>query len=268
MALSIVTFGYGLSFFVFVLFFLVRKKAINAIADGIVITSFIIHLAAMIIRWYDSYQLGWGHAPLSNFYESLIFFSFAITLAYLFFRYASRLTFLGPFIMPLAFLTLAYASLSPDIDRGIRPLVPALQSNWLTAHVVTCFLSYAAFTFSFVVAVLHLIQNRMKTRRLPSPEILDELVHRGIVVGMPLLTMGIITGSVWAHYAWGSYWSWDPKETWSLITWIIYAAFLHVRLIRGWRGRLTSLFSIFGFLSVLFTFFGVNFIISGLHSYL
>jgi cytochrome c-type biogenesis protein CcsB len=171
---------------------------------------------------------------------------------------------------PLILLTLAYASLSPEVDSGIKPLIPALQSNWLTVHVMTCFLSYAIFAFSFVVSILYLVKKDggKNPGVLPSRETLDDLTYRGILVGMPLLTIGIITGSAWAHYAWGSYWSWDPKETWSLITWIIYAIFLHLRLVKGWRGKKAAALSVVGFAAVLFTFLGVNFIISGLHSYL
>ncbi len=169
---------------------------------------------------------------------------------------------------PLALLALAYASLSPEVDRSIRPLIPALKSNWLVVHVMTCFLSYAAFAFSFVSAILFLTRSDARKSVLPPKATLDEMIYRGVLAGMPLLTIGIITGAFWAHFAWGSYWSWDPKETWSLITWIIYALFLHARLIRGWKGKKSAVLSIVGFLAVIFTFLGVNFILSGLHSYM
>jgi cytochrome c-type biogenesis protein CcsB len=272
--LSYVTFAYGLSFLAFILYYLFKKDVLNTIGDVILIIAFISQGGAIIIRWIESYHMGWGHVPLTNFYESLIFFSFVLGLIYILFRFWGRLKFLGAFMTPPILLTLAYASLSPEIERGIKPLIPALQSNWLTVHVVTCFLSYAIFAFSFVISILYILQkdegkrSAKKPGILPPPNTLDELTYRGILVGMPLLTIGIITGSAWAHYAWGSYWSWDPKETWSLITWIIYAVFLHMRLIKGWRGRKAAIFSIIGFASVLFTFLGVNFIISGLHTYL
>ena len=267
--LSWVTFAYGFSFLVFTLYQLMRKEFLNRLGDITVVLALSVHGIALILRWRESYQLSWGHVPLTNFYESLIFLSFVLSLTYVLFRYSTRLKHLGAFIMPLPLLTLAYASLSPDIDRGIRPLVPALQSNWLTIHVVTCFLSYAAFAFSFIFAILYLVKRDNKGRKiLPPKERLDEFVYRGVLLGMPLLTMGILTGSAWAHYAWGSYWSWDPKETWSLITWIIYTIFLHARFIRGWRGKSAAILSIIGFIAVLFTFLGVNYIISGLHSYM
>ncbi len=276
--LSYITFAYGLSFLAFILYYIAKKDVLNTIGDVILIVASISQGGAIVIRWIESYRMGWGHIPLTNFYESLIFFSFVLAIIYILFRFWGRLKFLGAFMTPPILLTLAYASLSPDIDRGIKPLIPALQSNWLTVHVMTCFLSYAIFAFSFVVSILYIVKkdkgkgsvkkSAKKPEILPPKDTLDELTYRGILVGMPLLTIGIITGSAWAHYAWGSYWSWDPKETWSLITWIIYAAFLHMRLINGWRGRKTAIFSIVGFAAVLFTFLGVNFIISGLHSYL
>jgi cytochrome c-type biogenesis protein CcsB len=206
--------------------------------------------------------------PLSNLYESLIFFSFLMAVVYLAFRLLTGRKFFGVFMIPLPLLALGYASLSPDVERAIRPLVPALQSNWLTIHVLTCFTAYAAFALSFVAAVLYLFRKEGEEGVLPPREALDELVYRGIIAGMPLLTLGIITGSAWAHYAWGSYWSWDPKETWSLITWIVYAIFLHMRLMGRWRGTKSSVLSIVGFIAVIFTFLGVNYILSGLHSYL
>jgi cytochrome c-type biogenesis protein CcsB len=266
--LSYVTFAYGISFILFIAYYLIRKKKVNHGADAVVLVTFVLHGAAIVLRWVESYRLGWGHIPLTNFYESLIFFSFALTFIYLLFRYTIRYDFLGAVMMPFSLLTLAYASFSPDIDRAIRPLIPALQSNWLTIHVITCFLAYAAFTLSFACALLYFWPRRRAPQIIPTKDVLDELVYRGVLVGMPLLTMGIITGSAWAHYAWGAYWSWDPKETWSLITWIIYALFLHARLIRGWRENRTSLLSIIGFLAMLFTFLGVNFILSGLHAYM
>jgi cytochrome c-type biogenesis protein CcsB len=181
---------------------------------------------------------------------------------------------MGAFVLPIASLAMAYASLAPNVRDEIEPLIPALQSNWLTYHVMTCFLGYAAFAVSFGASVAYLIKNKdapptteEDSGSLPALEMLDELIYKANAVGFLLLGIGIITGAVWANYAWGSYWSWDPKETWSLITWFIYAAFLHARLTRGWRGRKTAILSIIGFCGVLFTFFGVNYVLSGLHSY-
>ncbi|MGA1865424.1 MAG: c-type cytochrome biogenesis protein CcsB, partial [bacterium] len=152
---------------------------------------------------------------------------------------------------------------------------PALQSNWLLIHVVTCFFGYAAFAIAFGFSIMYLIKHGhekdgLKTgfiSLLPSSQVLDDLEYKAVAVGFPFLTLGIITGAAWAHYAWGSYWSWDPKETWSLITWFVYAAFLHARFTAGWRGKRTAILSILGFLFVLMTYFGVSFLLGGLHSY-
>jgi cytochrome c-type biogenesis protein CcsB len=136
--------------------------------------------------------------------------------------------------------------------------------------VVTCFLGYAAFAVSFGVSVLYLIKRRAGEGRLrgfPPAKILDDINYRAIAVGFPFLSVGIITGAIWADVAWGSYWSWDPKETWSLITWLVYATFLHSRFTRGWVGQRSAVLSVLGFVAVLFTYFGVNFLLSGLHSY-
>jgi cytochrome c-type biogenesis protein CcsB len=231
---------------------------------------------ALILRWLESYRMGIGHAPLSNFYESLIFFSWTIILLYLIFEWRLKNKSLGTFVVPVAFIAMAFASLSPNINNRIQPLIPALQSNWLTSHVMTCFMGYAAFAIAFGLGLMHVIKgfwhgnpDRSSSflRLLPEEDTLDELIYQSIALGFVFLSLGIITGSVWAHYAWGSYWSWDPKETWSLITWLVYAALLHARLVKGWRGRRIALFSMAGFACVLFTYLGVNYL-PGLHTYL
>jgi ABC-type transport system involved in cytochrome c biogenesis permease subunit len=163
----------------------------------------------------------------------------------------------------IALFCMGYASLSPSVDRKIEPLIPALQSNWLTFHVFTCFIGYAAFAISFLCGLFYLL----RLKGMPAGEKLEEMNYQSVMVGFPMLTAGILTGAVWAHYAWGTYWGWDPKETWSLITWIVYALFLHARFTRGWKGRRLAVLSIVGFLSVIFTYIGVNFVLSGLHSY-
>jgi cytochrome c-type biogenesis protein CcsB len=225
---------------------------------------------ALILRWIESYKMGIGHAPLSNLYESLIFFAWAIVLLYLIMEWRIKSRNLGAFVIPFAFFSMAYASLE---DSVIQPLIPALQSNWLTSHVITCFLGYAAFTIACGLGFMYLLKGLEKgegsrpfLRFMPDREILDELSYHSVVIGFIFLTLGIITGSVWAYSAWGSYWSWDPKETWSFITWLIYAAMLHSRFVRGWRGKRMAIMSIIGFASVLFTYFGVNYL-PGLHSY-
>ncbi len=233
-----------------------------------------LHSVGLVFRWVETHQTGYGYVPLSNMYESLIFFSWTIVLVYLILEFKYQQKIIGVFVTPFAFLAIALTSIIPGIDAKITPLVPALQSNWLAIHVMTCFLGYASFAVSFGISVLYLVQDRRVAQTgggskwLPSTPILDEINYKSVVIGFPMLTLGIITGAAWANYAWGSYWGWDPKETWSLITWFIYAAFLHARLTRDWRGRKAAILSIVGFTAVLFTYFGVNYLISGLHSYL
>jgi len=274
--LSWVTFVYFAAFVFYLFLMIIGRTFWGKIATATALTGLIAQTAALIIRWRESYELGFGHIPLANFYESLIFFAWAIILFYLVFEWRTKSKSIGAFVIPIAFLAMAYASIAPGVNNRIQPLIPALQSNWLTSHVVTCFMGYAAFTFAFCCALIFFLKNREKKNtmksavlleKLPSLATIDILIYRGIALGFIFLTIGIMTGSVWAHYAWGSYWSWDPKETWSLITWIIYAILLHSRYVQGWRGKRIALLSIIGFASVLFTYFGVNYL-PGLHSYL
>ncbi|MGO9314445.1 MAG: c-type cytochrome biogenesis protein CcsB [Syntrophobacteraceae bacterium] len=233
------------------------------------------------LRWIESYRMGYGHAPLSNMYESLVFASWAIMVIYLVFEWRTKQRALGVFPALFSFLAMAYASFSKDVDSKIQPLVPALKSNWLIAHVMTCFLGYAAFAVSFGLSIVYLVKKRSiyveKPQNpnphgallvsLPSVSQLEWFNYQLVLFGFLWLSIGIITGSIWANSAWGTYWSWDPKETWSLITWLIYAALLHARNMQGWKGERVAWLSIIGFGCVLFTYFGVNFLLSGLHSY-
>lgn len=274
--LSITTFAYlgcGLLYLVAVIFRL-RPLLLAGTITGL--ATWILQTAAILLRWQESYALGFGHAPLSNLYESLVFGAWAIMLIYFISEFKTKQRVLGVFPATFAFLAMAYASFSPDISAKIEPLVPALKSNWLIAHVVACFLGYAAFAISFGLSGVYVFRNpdnpagksgNPGTSWMPDQKHLDELNYQMVLFGFLLLSLGIITGAVWANSAWGSYWSWDPKETWSLITWLIYAAVLHVRAVQGWRGKRVAWLSMIGFISVLFTYFGVNFLLSGLHSY-
>ena len=270
--LSITTFVYGTSAFFYIAAWVFHKDGLGRFAFWASVAGVLGNIAGIGSRWVETYQLGVGHAPLSNLYESLVFFSLAIAVLYLIVekKYGHRT--IGAFAMPLAFLSIAYASLSPNISDQIQPLLPALKSNWLVAHVITCFIGYAAFAVAFGLSLMFLFKRKnmegSKSFGLKFPEapVLDELTHRMVMLGFLFLTAGIITGAVWANSAWGRYWGWDPKETWSLITWFIYATLLHVRLMRGWQGRRAAVFSIVGFGAVLFTYFGVN-LLPGLHSY-
>jgi cytochrome c-type biogenesis protein CcsB len=274
--LSAVTFLYLLCSVLYFIYLAFRSERVGKVAGGLSWATLLLQTAAILFRWVESYQLGIGHAPLSNMYESLVFFSWCIALLCLLWEWKLRSRVLGAFAMPFAFLFIAYASLAPGVSDRIDPLIPALQSNWLHAHVITCFLSYSSFALSCAISVMYLLKLRQEGKGqkaaglmalFPSLETLDGLVYKTVVVGFPLLTIGIVTGAAWANYAWGSYWSWDPKETWSLITWFVYAIFLHARFTREWRGKRTAALSIIGFLAVIFTYFGVNYVLSGLHSY-
>lgn len=272
--LSYVLFLYFFSFLAYLLMMVMGREIFGRVATWITLIGMIGHTGAMIYRWIESYRLGIGHAPLSNLYESLIFFPWAIILLYLLMEWRTRNRTAGVFVTPIAFLSMAYASFSPSINSRIQPLMPALKSNWLIAHVLTCFLGYAAFTLAFCLSIMFFLKqadqpgkNGRFVKHLPGTAILDDLNYQMVAIGFLLLSLGIITGSVWAYSAWGSYWSWDPKETWSLVTWLVYAALLHSRMVRGWRGKRLAILSIVGFGCVLFTYLGVNFLLSGLHSY-
>jgi cytochrome c-type biogenesis protein CcsB len=265
---------YLISFLGYLVFATSQKKTLGTLTTYLLTFGLTLHSGGLVIRWLETHQTGYGYVPLSNMYESLIFFSWTTILVYLILEFKYRQKIIGVFVTPIAFLAIALTSIIPGIDAKINPLVPALQSNWLTIHVTTCFFGYAAFAVSFGISILYLIRERREARKevvskwLPTASLLDEINYKSIVIGFPMLTLGIITGAAWANYAWGSYWGWDPKETWSLITWFIYAAFLHARFTRDWRGRKTAILSVIGFTAVLFTYFGVNYLISGLHSYL
>jgi len=193
-------------------------------------------------------------------------------VVYLFIEHKYRNRIIGAFTTPIAFLTMAYASLSLNINDRIQPLLPALKRNWLIAHVITCFVGYAAFAIAFGISLMYIFKQKETQSQspllvhFPVPKVLDELNHQMIMFGFLFLTTGTITGAVWANSAWGPYWGWDPKETWSLITWFIYATLLHARMMRGWHGKRVAYLSIIGFTAVLFTYFGVNYL-PGLHSY-
>lgn len=249
-----------------------KNKVFSTFGFWVLVAGFVVNTAGIALRWVESYQMGIGHAPFSNMYESLVFFSWTVAILYIFVEVKYKENSIGAFVTPLIFLAIAYASFDKDISTQISPLVPALKSNWLIAHVITCFLGYAGFAVSFGFSIMYFIKpsnpdQKSVFSRLPSWEMMDEMIYQMVVFGFLFLTIGIITGSVWANSAWGKYWTWDPKETWSLITWLVYALFLHFRLMRGWGGSKLAIVSVIGFAAVLFTYFGVNNLLPGLHSY-
>jgi cytochrome c-type biogenesis protein CcsB len=205
-----------------------------------------------------------GHGPFANMYEFSIAFAWGVQGAYLYFerRYHQRV--IGLIALPVTLALLLYATTIPSTAD---PLVPALQNSLLlTAHVAVAIVAYGSFSIAFAAAVLYLIAAQTGSHRLPRPELLDEISYRAVVIGFPFLTLVIVLGAVWANVAWGSYWSWDPKETASLVTWLIYGAYLHARVVRGWRGNRAAWLLVLGFGATLFTYFG-NLFFGGLHSY-
>ncbi len=258
---------YTISMLIF--FFTFWKSAGTAAVAGriIVRAGFIFQVVGLVIRSFQAKFM-----PVTNMYEALNFFSCTVVLAYLIVDYKYKNRSYGAFLLPVAFLLMAFSSL-PTIPKEIMPLIPALQSQWLVWHVILSFIGEAGFAVAFGTSVMYLIRRRstegsLIARTLPSLSTLDAVSYRAIAVGFPVFTLGaIIFGAIWAKFAWGDYWSWDPKETWALITWIVYALYLHARIVHGWKGKVTAWISILGFLATMFTLFGVNYLLSGLHSY-
>jgi len=211
-----------------------------------------------------------GRWPFANVYEFLTLMIFGLAAATLIAGLRYRMPGTAIFATPVIVALMAYAY---TIKRAAEPLVPALQSYWLQFHVATAIFAYGAFGLSFAMAVMYLIKDRPGTREggllgiLPDLGRLDKLIYGTIAFGFAFQTLVLITGAVWAEEAWGTWWSWDPKETWALITWLVYAFYLHGWTRGSWRGRRGAWLSIIGFATVLFTFFGVTYLLRGLHSY-
>jgi cytochrome c-type biogenesis protein CcsB len=229
---------------------------------------FLLHLVSLLLRYIQA-----GYTPITNLHEALSFFSLCIAGFFLYLRRSYRIEIMGSIIAPVLSVMLVWSLAYPTV---IKPLPPALRSYWLPIHTIFSFAGNAIFLVAFFISILYIVVERSikkKTSlslstRIPSLETLDTINYTCMSYGFPFLTVGIITGSIWAGFAWGSHWNWDPKETWSLITWIVYAILLHNRLTIGWRGRKTAYMMIIGFLSMVFTFLGVNLFAGGLHSYI
>ena len=224
-------------------------------------------------RWINS-----QHFPLSNLYESLLFLSCALTLIHLLLEklIPTNANIIGIIFSPLPLLVSAFATFSlPEQMQTMSPLIPALKSNWLMMHVSIMMLSYAALLAGSLLSIVFLIVANFKKESTSFEShtvnsltyMLDQLSYRTLGVGFPLLTLGILSGAVWANEAWGSYWSWDPKETWALITWCVFAIYLHFRITYGWKGKKPAIIASLGFVFVWICYLGVNLFGSGLHSY-
>ena len=219
---------------------------------------------AFLTAWLVFRTIATGHGPFANMYEFSVAFSWGVLGAYYFFERSYGQKVLGLVALPVTLAMMVYAMTIPS---SIEPLVPALQNNLLlSVHVAVAIVAYGSFSIAFAAAILYLIQPEGGRWGLPKPEILDEISYKAVVVGYPFLSLTIILGAIWAEVAWGQYWQWDPKETASLVTWLIYGAYLHARVVRGWRGQRSAYLLVLGFAATLFTYFG-NLFFGGLHSY-
>jgi cytochrome c-type biogenesis protein CcsB len=249
-----------------------RSLSAGAIASKLTWSAVLIGFVGMMVRWYESYLMGAdiGHIPISNLYEVFVLFSLITALFYLYYERHYNTHALGSFVLFIISAAVGFMmwySVSRDAQQ-IQPLVPALQSWWMKIHVPANFIGYGSFALSAMVAVAYLMKDKgVLDDRLPSLEVLDDVMYKSISVGFAFFTIATILGALWAAEAWGGYWSWDPKETWALIVWLNYAAWLHMRLIKGLRGRAAAWWALTGLAVTAFAFIGVNMFLSGLHSY-
>ena len=294
MILSLVFFTFSFVFYIlttalYLGYWVFKKKWLGQTATAMAFVALMSTSMILISRAGES-----GHAPFSNLWESMMLFVWATNAGYLLMEYKHKFRSIGIVVMALESLAMLSALMLPYRFKSVEPLNPALQNKWhwmtdllstwglekyaigwLDFHVFTTFIGYAGFAISFGLSILYLIKEKSeeKSQRsslvesFPPARTLDELSYRAIAWGFPFLAVGIVSWAVWANYAWGTYWSWDPKETWSLITWFIYAAYLHARVTRGWRGKRAAYISIAGFLAVIFLYWGVSFVLPGLHAY-
>lgn len=226
----------------------------------------------LLVRWYESYLIGTdvGHIPVSNLYEVFVLFSLITGLLYLYYEghYATRR--MGAFVLLVISAAVAFLlwySFSREAHE-IQPLIPALQSYWMKVHVPANFIGYGAFALAAMIGVAELLVRRgILASRLPSLDVLGDVMYKAIAIGFAFFTIATILGALWAAEAWGTYWQWDPKETWAFIVWLNYAAWLHIRLTKGLRGPMLAWWAVIGLLVTAFAFVGVNMFLSGLHSY-
>lgn len=255
---------YLASMILYFVFFALKQQKLAKMAGWTLLLGFVLHTAALVIR-----GIGAGRLPLTNQYEFATSFAWGIALCSLIFLWRFSFQALGAFVTPIIFLVIGYAAMQ---SKEVRDLMPALQSNWLAVHVLTAIISYGSFGVSCAVSTMFLLRGRMRDNafrqtHIPEEKKLDIISYRAVSLGFLFLTFVIITGAIWAESAWGSYWSWDPKETWALITWFIYAIYLHQRIARGWKDKAAAIFAVVGFLCVIFTYIGVNTLLPGMHSY-
>jgi cytochrome c-type biogenesis protein CcsB len=243
-----------------------------SVGSGLCWAAVIMGFTGLLVRWYESYLIGAdvGHIPVSNLYEVFILFSMITALFYLYYEQSYGTRQLGAFVLLVISAAVAFLlwyTVSRDA-ADIQPLVPALQSWWMKIHVPANFIGYGTFSLAAMVGVAYLFKSKgVLQDRLPSLDVLDDVMYKAIAVGFAFFTIATILGALWAAEAWGGYWSWDPKETWALIVWLNYAAWLHMRLMKGLRGQVAAWWAVVGLLVTTFAFLGVNMFLSGLHSY-
>ena len=252
--------------------FIGRSASVSSLGTKLSWAAVVLGWTGMMVRWYESYLIGAdvGHIPVSNLYEVFLLFSLITAMFFLYFeqRYATRQ--MGPFVLLVISAAIGFLMWYTTSRNAadIQPLLPALQSWWMKIHVPANFIGYGNFALAAMVAAAYLLKTSGYLKdRLPSEEVLDDVMYKAISAGFAFFTIATILGALWAAEAWGGYWSWDPKETWALIVWLNYAAWLHMRLMTGLRGRPAAWWALVGLLVTTFAFLGVNMFLSGLHSY-
>lgn len=256
-----------------------RSEFSDKVGTGLTWTAVTMGMIGLMVRWRESYLISpdVGHIPVSNLYEVFILFAVITALLYLFYERRYQTRALGGFVLLVISMAVIF-QLWYTFGRGaneIQPLVPALQSYWMKIHVPANFVGYGAFSLAAMIGVAYLLKTWQTSAnpqgvlatRLPLLPVMDDLMYKAIALGFAFFTLATILGALWAAEAWGSYWSWDPKETWALIVWLNYAAWLHMRMTKGWHGRPMAWWAIIGLFVTLFAFLGVNMFLSGLHSY-
>jgi len=251
---------------------LAKNNLLDDIASSFTSTAVLFGFTGLLVRWYESYLIGLdiGHIPISNLYEVFILFCLITSLLYLFYEEKFNTKKLGAFVLIVINAAVGFI-LWYTFDRhadGVQPLVPALQSYWMKIHVPANFIGYGAFSIAAMVSIAYLLSaKKILASYLPKLAVLDDLIYKSIAIGFIFFTVATILGAIWAAEAWGGYWSWDPKETWALIVWLNYAAWLHYRIVKGLRGTVLAWWALIGLIITTFAFLGVNMFLSGLHSY-
>ncbi|PPD34519.1 MAG: c-type cytochrome biogenesis protein CcsB [Methylomonas sp.] len=255
------------------------REFVGKVASSLTWCATAMGVIGLMVRWRESYLMGAdiGHIPVSNLYEVFILFSIITALLYLHYEQHYKTRSLGAFVLLVISAAIGFL-LWYTFDRhadGIQPLVPALNSYWMKIHVPANFVGYGSFSLAAMIGLVYVLKSSFQTvrpqgllqSRLPDLALLDDLMYKAIALGFAFFTLATILGALWAAEAWGGYWSWDPKETWALIVWLNYAAWLHMRLTKGCSGKPMAWWAIVGFFVTLFAFLGVNMFLSGLHSY-